>query len=132
MLHRGRLIGVGLYLGGVRSSIGAQLAIVPAALALVFPGAASGASPTPVAAPWVRLSDEHTYTRWAHPRTTTAIRAAPLSGAAIVGRLRPLTEDGEPEVYELLNERTGTTGETWVQLRIPGRPNGRIGWVMRD
>ncbi len=88
----------------------------------------------------MRLSDEITYARWAHPRNTAPIRADPLTEAAVVGRLHRLTEEGEPEVYELLseltipagaNERTSATGETWVQLRIPGRPNGRVGWVAR-
>jgi L,D-transpeptidase catalytic domain len=114
--------------------------IVLAALTLAFPAAASGISPAPVATPWVQLSDESTYTRWAHPLTTALIRAAPLSTASVIGRLHPLTEEGEPEVYELLDEltiaagaheRTSAAGETWVRLRVPGRPNGRVGWVAR-
>jgi L,D-transpeptidase catalytic domain len=117
--------------------------IVLAALTLAFPDAASAVSPTPVAASWVRLSDETTFTRWAHPLTTALIRAAPLSAAAVIGRLHPLTEEGRPEVYELLDEltiaaggsdhtRPGAAGETWVRLRVPGRPNGRVGWVARS
>jgi hypothetical protein len=124
----------------VRIPLGAKAyAAATIVLALVFGGLAVGAraqADVPVAAALpaateARLSDERTYTRWAHPLTTTPIRAAPLSGAAVVGRLHPLTEDGEPEVYLLLSERITTAGETWIQLRIPGRPNGRIGWVLR-
>jgi hypothetical protein len=92
---------------------------------------ASAASATPAGRTEERLSDERTYTRWAHPLTTAPILAAPLSGGAAMGRLHPLTEDGEPEVYLLLDERTTAAGEIWVQLRVPGRPNGRIGWVSR-
>ncbi len=42
-----------------------------------------------------------------------------------------LTEEGYPEVYELLEEIARANGETWVHLRVPGRPNGRSGWVLR-
>jgi hypothetical protein len=78
-----------------------------------------------------RLSDERAYTRWAHPLTSSLIRAAPLPGAYAVGRLHPSTEEGEPEVYLLLDQLTNAAGITWVKLRVPGRPNGRIGWVRR-
>lgn len=110
-------------------------------MALALPGSASGMSVLPVAGTLVRLSDERTYTRWAHPASTAPIRAEPELGARFVGRLHPLTEEGEPEVYELLSEvtiaaagaheRRTAARETWVQLRIPGRPNGRVGWVAR-
>jgi hypothetical protein len=83
-------------------------------------------------APEERLSDERTYTRWAHPLTTSLIRADPLPGASAVGRLHSLTEEGEPEVYLLLDQLTNTPGNTWVRLRVPGRPHGRIGWVRRS
>jgi hypothetical protein len=42
------------------------------------------------------------------------------------------TEDGFPEVYVLLQEYVDKQGQIWVQIRIPGRPNGRTGWVKRD
>lgn len=109
----------------MRITLGAQVyAAALTVLALAFPGLAVGAQAE-------RLSDGRTYTRWAHPEITAPIRADPLSGAAVLGHLHMLTEDGEPEVYLLLAERTIATGETWVQLRVPGRPNGRIGWVGR-
>ena len=79
---------------------------------------------TAQAAPDVRLSDEWTFTRSAEVHRVVAIRRAPEPGARVVGRLRELTEDRYPEVYLLLRERAG-----WTQVRIPGRPNGRSGWV---
>jgi hypothetical protein len=118
-----------------------------ASLALAFPSLASGASPptrapteplahvtpsVPPASAEVQLSDERTFTRWAHPAGTAPIRAAPVAAAVVVGRLHTPTEEGEPEVYELLEERTSVAGESWVRLRVPGRPNGRVGWVTRS
>jgi lipoprotein-anchoring transpeptidase ErfK/SrfK len=42
------------------------------------------------------------------------------------------TEDGFPEVYLLLREYVNSQGHAWVQVRIPARPNGQIGWVRRS
>jgi hypothetical protein len=105
--------------------------VAVAMLMLIFPVSVLGAPPSTVAEAPVRLSNELTNTRWAHPARTAAIRSAPATSAAVVGRLHMLTEEGEPEVYELLSKLSIPAGETWVQLRIPGRPNGRIGWVPR-
>ena len=74
-----------------------------------------------------RLSDEHTFTRSAEVRRAAPIRVAPRGGARTVGRLRLWTEDRFPEVYLLLRRRG-----SWVQVRIPGRPNGHTGWVPAD
>jgi hypothetical protein len=74
-----------------------------------------------------RLSDERTYTRSAEVRRTAPIRVAPRGSARAVGRLRYWTEDRFPEVYLLLRRRG-----PWVRVRIPGRPNGRTGWVPAD
>ena len=77
------------------------------------------------------LSNEHALTRWAHPVARTAIRAQPRASARKVDSLHLLTEDGRAEVYLLLHsKRIGIT--VWIQIRIPGRPNGRTGWVPED
>jgi len=49
-----------------------------------------------------------------------------------VARLHWDTEDGFPEVYLLLRAEWDVQGQEWIQLRIPGRPNGRVGWVLRE
>jgi lipoprotein-anchoring transpeptidase ErfK/SrfK len=72
----------------------------------------------------VRLSDERTYTRSAEALRAAPIRRGPTTRTPRVGRLRRWTEDRVPEVYLLLR-RHGR----WTQVRIPGRPNGRVGWV---
>jgi hypothetical protein len=72
------------------------------------------------------LSNEKTLTRWATPFNLAAIRRTP--GGAAIGRLRYHTEDGPLEVYVILRSRV-VKDAPWLQIRIPGRPNGRTGWV---
>lgn len=77
------------------------------------------------------LSDELKTSRWAYPSRRSGIRAAPSTTARTVAHLRLITEDGLPDTYLLLSRRRQGT-QDWVELRIPGRPNGRTGWVPRD
>ena len=79
-----------------------------------------------------RLSDEQRLSRWAHTNLIGPIRADPAADARRVGRLRWNTEDGLPEVYLVLQSRLDEGGAAWLQIRIPGRPNGRKGWVRED
>ena len=78
-----------------------------------------------------RLSDERALSRWANPVNRSAIRRAARSHSRRVGRLRPLTEDGYPEVYLALRSHRTTDGQLWIKIRIPARPNGQTGWVRR-
>jgi L,D-transpeptidase catalytic domain len=79
-----------------------------------------------------RLSDERRYARWAYTAALGYIYAGPRPGARRKGRLRWYTEDGFPEVYLLLRSHWDSAGREWIQLRMPARPNGQIGWVRRD
>jgi hypothetical protein len=79
-----------------------------------------------------QLSNERTLTTWAHPVERGPIYAHPEPNAHRVGRVHLETEDGFAEVYLLLSSYTDASGEEWVRLRIPGRPNGRTGWVSRE
>lgn len=74
------------------------------------------------------ISDEQTTTYWAYSVTTGAIRATPQASGAIVGHLHLWTEDGYAEDYLVLAQHV-YPNETWFKVRIPGRPNGRTGWV---
>ena len=80
----------------------------------------------------VRLSDERTTTVWAHPLEEMTIYAAPDPHARHVSHVHIITEDGFPEVYILLSSHTDEQGRMWVKVRVPGRPNGRKGWVLRS
>lgn len=78
------------------------------------------------------LSNERTSTRSAKVVYVGVIRKKPSKTAHVIGRLRQVTEDGYPEVYLLLRSYTDMSGTEWTQIRVPGRPNGRVGWVARE
>lgn len=80
----------------------------------------------------VTLSNERTFTRSAEVASVQPIFRRPRSSSARVARLHLSTEDGFPEVYLLLRAHWDAQGQEWVELRVPGRPNGRVGWVPRD
>jgi hypothetical protein len=82
--------------------------------------------------PDLRLSDERTLSHWASPRREAQVRVAPRLGTRVIARLHHFTEDGYPEIYLLLSQHMDGSGRVWVRLRLPGRPNGRTGWVPRD
>jgi hypothetical protein len=108
---------------------------VPAGSSASSPVAAS-ATPVPTTTPppgtTVVLSNERTFTTWAHPVEEVSIREQPLPRSRRIARTHLETEDGFPEVYMVLASFTDARGSGWVRVRIPGRPNGRIGWVPRS
>lgn len=95
-------------------------------------------APTPPAAPpapvatYTKLSNETTLSRWAYTNLTLKIRKSPSPKARSLGKLRFNTEDGLPEIYLALQMFTSAKGAEWVEIRVPGRPNGRTGWVPRE
>jgi hypothetical protein len=78
------------------------------------------------------LSNERTLTRWAHTNLLGAIRSEPSPDGKTVGKLRWNTEDGLPEVYIVLESRLDEADQPWLKIRVPGRPNGRTGWVREE
>jgi hypothetical protein len=101
------------------------------AVVLLISIAAVGALAAP-AANAERLSNETTLSRWANANDYSPIRAAPRRSARTVARLRLNTEDRLPEVYLVLRRTTDAHGARWLEIRVPGRPNGRIGWVREE
>lgn len=79
-----------------------------------------------------RLSDERRITRYANAVARAPIRRRASIHAPLVARLRYQTEDGPLETYLALESRVDAAHHAWVHIRIPGRPNGRTGWVPRD
>ncbi len=100
------------------------------------PGGSPGGAPPQVAppatVPGAELSNERTLTTWAHPLEPVPIYARPDTHARRLSHLHLETEDGFDEVYLLLASRVDMQGREWIRLRIPGRPNGRAGWVQRE
>jgi L,D-transpeptidase catalytic domain len=112
----------------------AACALACAGLALPASSFASGEVTTVAPPPGKTavLSNERTLTLSAKVDFGGIIRAKPLRTAHALGRLRLMTEDLYPEVYLVLRAHTDAAGVEWTQIRIPGRPNGRVGWVTRD
>jgi len=79
-----------------------------------------------------RLSDELRITRIASALLRSAVHAQPTKASKAVGRLHFQTEDGPLEVYLVLESRLDTLGRVWLRVRLPMRPNGRTGWVVRE
>jgi hypothetical protein len=108
-------------------------------VALALPAAAAGAGAAPALRAQadlpgaetssVRLSNERTSSRWAHPVRRAPIRWQPAADARPVVFTHFLTEDGFAEVYIALRSWTDPRGKSWIEVRIPMRPNGRTGWV---
>ncbi len=94
----------------------------------VAPAAASATS----AAGEISLSNESTLTTWAQPESIGGIYAHPLNGAPRIAEIHLFNVDGFPEVYMLLSSFLDGEGREWVRVRVPGRPNGRTGWMLRE
>jgi hypothetical protein len=112
--------------------------VLPATLlALAAPVASFASAPTPTPPPGettatiTRLSDLRTTSRWAYPTYEAFARSAPSVKARGIDRLRLLTDDGQAALYVALASKRLQSGQTWVRLELPGRPNGRTGWAPR-
>jgi hypothetical protein len=92
----------------------------------------SSSSPAPPDDAGAELSNERTVTVWAYSESPGRIYAHPDTHAAHVAKVRLYNSDGFPEVYMLLSSYTDAEGLEWVRVRIPGRPNGRTGWMSRE
>ncbi len=94
----------------------------------------AAASATGAAAPrtvFKRLSDLRSSSTWAYPQDEAVIRASPSPRARPLGRLQLLTGDEQAELYVVLTAAHLPSGTSWLQIEVPGRPNGRTGWVPR-
>jgi lipoprotein-anchoring transpeptidase ErfK/SrfK len=92
-------------------------------------------TPAPAPAPkafFTTLSNRTTFTRWAYTNLTAKAKSQSGGKGRTVGKLHFNTEDGPPEIYLALKMYTDTKGNEWVLTQLPGRPNGRTGWVPRE
>jgi lipoprotein-anchoring transpeptidase ErfK/SrfK len=64
--------------------------------------------------------------------TTHQVYAKPTADAP---RLGPIAAKGyytrERTVLPVLGERVSASGQTWLHVRLPGRPNGHSGWIAK-
>jgi hypothetical protein len=105
------------------------LALIVAAFGAVTASAASAADPTANPDGMRQLSDETLVTKWAYPAYRANVFSRPTKAAPRKTRLRLLTEDKFPQPYVVLADWSDARGTRWFKIRLPGRPNGRTGWV---
>jgi hypothetical protein len=65
---------------------------------------------------------------WAYLESPTNAYASPSTHARVLGYLGLTTQDGTSELV-LEQQRLLVKGAWWVQVRLPLRPAGQIGWV---
>jgi L,D-transpeptidase catalytic domain len=65
---------------------------------------------------------------WAYLETGTNAYATPSRHSRVLGYLRLTTQDGTSELL-FEQQRVLVRGALWVQVRLPLRPAGQIGWV---
>jgi lipoprotein-anchoring transpeptidase ErfK/SrfK len=109
----------------------ACLLTVTGLLAAISPAAASAAGAARSDPLVLVLSNETTSTTWAEAAQIVPIRASPSAHAAAITSLSWQTPDAEAIQSYLLLEEKWTSSGAWVELRVPMRPNGHIGWVQR-
>ncbi|HUB75277.1 MAG TPA: L,D-transpeptidase [Solirubrobacteraceae bacterium] len=100
--------------------------------AAATPGEGASPPPAPAVPATEPLSNELTFTTWAEPEIRGWIHSRPDLGSPATARIQLLTSDGFAEVYVLLDSYVDGEGREWVKIRVPGRPNGRTGWVLRE
>ena len=79
-----------------------------------------------------RLSNLRTVTRWAYPNSEALVHTYPSPGSHVIGQLRFLTVDSQAELYVTLASARMSSGQTWIKIELPARPNGQTGWVPRS
>src|SRR4051795_8510096 len=91
--------------------------------------APAGASAKPS---FTKLSDEQGVTYWAHAVARWPVRRRHDGRSHGIVRLHYDTEDHFREVYLVLARYVDADGRKWLRVRLPMRPNGRVGWVRRQ
>jgi hypothetical protein len=79
-----------------------------------------------------KLSDEQRVTYWAHAVARWPVRRRHDGRSHGIVRLHYDTEDHFREVYLVLARYVDADGRKWLRVRLPMRPNGRVGWVRRQ
>lgn len=116
---------------GVARRRGALLSLLVTLTLATTATPAQAGSPATVSA-LARLSNLHTVSRWAYPNSEALVHTYPSGASHVIGQLRFLTVDDQAELYVALLSARMSSGQTWIKIEMPGRPNGRTGWVQRS
>ena len=57
------------------------------------------------------------------------VRAHPDPQARVLRLMREFRRDFRRQEIFAVSSRTGSDGQTWYRISVPGRPNGRMGWI---
>jgi lipoprotein-anchoring transpeptidase ErfK/SrfK len=100
----------------------AVLAALPALLAFV---------PVAPAQPALAAAESFSVVGSGVLNSDVTVRAAPRRDARRVTLLREFRRDFRPQVVLALSQRTDPESGTpsWYRISVPGRPNGRTGWI---
>ena len=110
-----------------KKSIGVSLVLL---LLLVFSVNALGSQRTQFVQGSIVLGNQKTLSFWANSEARKMpIRYLPNSASRVITQTHYLTSDGFPEVYLVLRKYKDLSHRAWLEIRIPMRPNGRVGWV---
>jgi lipoprotein-anchoring transpeptidase ErfK/SrfK len=60
---------------------------------------------------------------------TAVVRSAPSARAKRIALLHDLRKDFRPQIVLALELRGDSGGKLWYRIAVPGRPNGRYGWI---
>lgn len=116
----------------IAATVGAGLVLAPASAAAYLPLPAiiqSLLSALPSAPVTIPQPSTVTGAVVAEVLTATKVLAGPGTGKK-VGTLSTTTTLGdEPEVPVVLAATTDSSGNPWVKVELPGRPNESVGWV---
>jgi lipoprotein-anchoring transpeptidase ErfK/SrfK len=64
--------------------------------------------------------------------TVAAVRPRPGAGPIVRLLATRTSWGGSPQQLLVVGARRGADGREWLQVRLPGRPNGSVGWISQD
>jgi lipoprotein-anchoring transpeptidase ErfK/SrfK len=60
------------------------------------------------------------------------VHRRPSTDSRVIKKMPGLRYDYRPTIFELVARERDTANDLWFQIRVPGRPNGRRGWVSAE
>jgi hypothetical protein len=57
------------------------------------------------------------------------VRVQPDPQAKVIKLMREFRSDYRRQEFFAVSSTTGTDGQPWYRISVPGRPNGRMGWI---
>jgi hypothetical protein len=116
------------HLASIRRGLRAAAVCAVALTVLALPAVGQGARIKRQEVTRQVLSHPGYVSTWAYLESATDAYASPSRHARVLGYLGTTTQDGTSELL-FEQQRVLVHGTWWVQVRLPLRPAGQIGWV---